>query len=250
MTAVQGKRPKDALGLASGRRSAACLLVILLHQVLLTAFAQTARAQETLTEIGAGHDARFWELGVYYPFQYYVTNNALGRSTAYTAAGAGLIAHRPIGWGLGILALYQADLNAVSGATIFSGASLGLSFAVFGEDEIRSRSATFLLRRRPRSRGLVSFGIGSRNYDFRSLLSEDSVNNAKAQGKTLDVEGSGWAPFARMHFDTVVGASARLGAFLQFQSILPNSASNTRIQSFVLGLVYDFGRLSSEEGKN
>jgi hypothetical protein len=193
------------------------------------------------------HDRKFWELGVYYPFQYYLTENALGGSSAYTAAGVGLSAHRPLDWGLGVLAFYQADLNAVSGATIFTGASLGLTYAVFGQDEMRSSSPTFVLRRRPRSRGLLSFGIGQRTYDFRSLISEESVNSAKAQGKTIDVEGSGWAPFARVHVDAVVGQSARVGTFAQVQSILPSSISSTKIQSLVLGLVYDFGRLSSEE---
>lgn len=188
---------------------------------------------------------RPWEIGVFYPFQVYRTENTLGTSQSFTAVGLGVLASRSIYRGFGIMASYQADLNAVTSAAIFSGVNLGASFVFLGNDTIVHDSSTFSLRSYPVLRSSVSLGIGQRNYDFRTLISAEEANRIRSQpGAVLELEGSGWAPFARVQVDGRFFGMARIGGFLQYQVMLSNSYQKTKVTSYFVGLSYDFSRLS------
>ncbi len=184
---------------------------------------------------------RPWEIGVFYPFQYYQTQNDIGKSTAFTAVGLGVIATRSFYRGLGIMASYQADINAVTSAAIFTGLNVGVNFVFFGNDALVHDSSSFSLRSYPLIRSSISLGVGQRNYDFRTLVTQDEINKTKVK---VELEGSGWAPFVRLQLDGRLFRLSRIGSFFQYQVMLPNSVQRTRVVSYFVGLSYDFSRLS------
>ena len=188
-----------------------------------------------------------WEIGIFYPLQFYRTQTDLGSSSSFTAVGFGVLANRLIWDRFGIMGSYQVDLNAVTSAAIFSGANFGASAVFLGQESLVQDSPVYSLRRYPFLRGLISAGVGTRSYDFRTLISTKEIELAQAQGKTIELEGSGWAPFLRLQFDARVWMFARVGAFFQLQNVLQNKAHRTRVQSYFIGLTYEFSRLSGAE---
>jgi hypothetical protein len=195
----------------------------------------------------SGASKRFWELGVYYPAQFYSTSNAVGTSNAYTAVGFGVLVNRTIAYGIGIMAGYQVDLNAQTSAAIFSGGNLGLSYVIWGQDDLLHTSPSLALRRRPMARSLLFAGVGQRTFDFRSLITQEQVDIARSRDLVLELEGSGWAPFVRLQFDTRVLGTARVGTFVQYQSVLAAPRQRTTIQSYTVGMTYDFSRLTGAD---
>ena len=188
---------------------------------------------------------RPWEIGVFYPFQYYQTQNEIGSSSSFTAVGLGVIATRSFYRGLGIMASYQADLNAVTSAAIFSGFNLGANFVVFGNDALVHDSSSFSMRSYPVIRSSISVGIGQRSYDFRTLVTQEEIDRVSVARKVnVELEGSGWAPFVRLQLDGRLFGMSRIGGFLQYQVMLPNAVQKTRVASYFVGLSYDFSRLS------
>ena len=94
-------------------------------------------------------------------------------------------------------------------------------------------------------RSSISLGVGQRNYDFRTLITQEEIDRAAVGRKVnVELEGSGWAPFARLQLDGRLFGLSRVGSFLQYQVMLPNSVQKTRVVSYFVGLSYDFSRLS------
>lgn len=188
---------------------------------------------------------RPWEIGVFYPFQYYQTQNDIGKSSSFTAVGLGVLATRSFYRGIGIMASYQADINAITSAAIFSGLNIGVNFVFLGNDSLVHDSSSLSLRSYPVIRSGISIGVGQRNYDFRTLITQEEIDRAASNRKVkVELEGSGWAPFARLQLDGRFFGVSRVGGFLQYQVMLPNSVQKTRVVSYFVGLSYDFSRFS------
>jgi len=232
----------------AGRSQSLALLGLLgLYWTAQTSIARGDPSQNTQELQQAARSAweRPWEIGIFYPFQYYQTQNEIGTSSSFTAVGLGVIANRSLFRGIGIMASYQADLNAVTSAAIFSGLNIGAQYDFLGSDSIVHDSSSFSLRSYPVIRSSVSLGIGQRNYDFRTLISNDEAQKILAERKVkVELEGSGWAPFARFQIDGRLFGFSRVGGFLQYQMMLPNAVQKTRVTSYFAGLSYDFSRLS------
>ncbi len=227
-----------------------CLRVLVLIGFCLwlapvMAVAQSSSASQDLPSPVKVISERPWEIGVFYPFQYYQTQNDIGKSNAFTAVGLGVIATRSFYRGIGIMASYQADINAVTSAAIFTGLNVGVNFVLLGNDSVVHDSSSFSMRSYPLFRSSVSLGVGQRNYDFRTLIAKEQIDRVAAGRKVnVELEGSGWAPFGRLQIDGRLFGLSRIGGFLQYQVMLPNSVQKTRVVSYFAGLSYDFSRLS------
>jgi hypothetical protein len=230
-----------------GRRSALiCMSMLWLHGSWAQEKAQAVQPYESTRRLDAPQietSRGNWDIGLFYPVQFYTTRNALGSSTSFTGAGFGVIAARTLYQGLGVMGSYQVDINAVTSGSIFTGANLGLQYVVFGRDSFDLSSPGYNVTRHPVHRGVVAAGIGQRNFDFRSLVSDEEVLLASQRGQTIELEGSTWAPFVRLQINSRVFEFARLGAFVQYQRTLQNRVIKTQIQSYFVGLTYDFVQL-------
>ena len=221
------------------------LIGICLGTVPVMAVAQSSSPSPDMPAPVKVISERPWEIGVFYPFQYYQTENDIGKSSAFTAVGLGITATRSFYRGLGMMASYQADINAVTSAAIFTGLNVGVNFVLLGNDSLVHDSSSFSMRSYPLFRSSVSLGVGQRNYDFRTLITKEEIDRVSAGRKVnVELEGSGWAPFCRLQLDGRLFGLSRIGGFVQYQVMLPNSVQKTRVVSYFAGLSYDFSRLS------
>lgn len=184
-------------------------------------------------------EASEWSIAFIVPFQFYQTQNDLGRSNSFALAGLGASLNRRIWSSLHLAGTYQVNLNAVTSAPIFSGTDLGVFWTLFGAEKLLIENNAVQASARPRHGMHIGGGFGQRSFDFGSVVSKEGRSLAEAND--IELEGHFWSLYGRVRFDTSsLTSGSRWGTFLQYLTSLPTEALKTEVTIYSLGISYEF----------
>lgn len=177
------------------------------------------------------------DLSFFYPMQFYTTTvRTTGKSNpAFNFVGFGAMYALQFSSDVAAFFEYEANINTVNGARIFSGPSLGARYYVWGKTGMQASEKSTIVTNESIYRVALLGGVAQRSFDFRSLITTQTSRDL-----TNVNQGDFWGYQAGFHFDYLMKSGLRPGLLIKYLKSTPTSNKYILMSGYDVALTLDF----------